>query len=172
MRASEQKLVVTPEGNLNFNGHIYPCALGRGGRSPEKKEGDGVTPVGSWPVRRVLYRPDRLEVPDCKLTAHALSPENGWCDDPGHADYNQMVHLPHPASCENLWRADHVYDLIVALGYNDDPVVAGAGSAIFFHVAKDDFKPTEGCVAVRLKDLLLVLAHLEPGSEMIIQPED
>jgi len=171
MQTIGQKLIVSPDGHLGFEGYVFECALGRGGRSLKKTEGDGITPIGSWPVRQVLYRPDRLEEPVCKLPLQALSPNDGWCDDPKHEDYNQFVQLPHPASCENLWRTDHVYDLIVTLGYNDDPVVAGTGSAIFFHVAKDNYKPTEGCVAIRLEELLDILKRLEPGCKMEILAE-
>jgi len=171
MQTIGQKLIVSPDGNLEFEEQVFKCALGRSGRGLKKTEGDGITPIGSWLVRRVLYRPDRLEKPVCKLPLQALSPGDGWCDDPEHGDYNQFVQLPHPASCENLWRADHAYDLIVTLGYNDDPVVAGSGSAIFFHVAKDNYKPTEGCVAIREEELLFILARLEPDCRMEILAE-
>ena len=87
-----------------------------------------------------------------------IAPDDGWCDDPADADYNRMVRLPHPARCEELWRDDALYDLIGVLGWNDAPVVRGRGSAIFLHVARPDFAPTEGCVALAATDLRAVLA--------------
>ena len=156
-------LVVTPNGRLTFGDMSFPCALGKGGCHMQKTEGDGVTPIGIWSLHQVYYRPDRLGPPKTILPVAALTPDDGWCDDPDHADYNRLVALPHAASCEKLWREDHVYDLIVTLGHNDNPVVSGAGSAIFFHLARDNFEPTEGCVALALEALLDVLANVKPG---------
>lgn len=142
---------------LRVAGRSYRAALGRGGISPHKQEGDGATPAGNLPLRRVLYRADRVRRPRTPLPTMPLAPHDGWCDDPSHPDYNRMVRLPHPARHEALWRSDAVYDVIGVLGWNDDPVVRGRGSAIFLHVARPDFAPTEGCVALALPDLLFVL---------------
>lgn len=147
----------------------WPCAIGRGGITKSKREGDGATPVGCWPLRRVLFRPDRVEAPKTRLPVAALSPEDGWCDDPSHADYNKPVRLPFPASHEALWRGDEIYDIIVILGHNDDPPVPGAGSAIFLHVARADYAPTAGCVALALADLRTVLAHVGPGDRLCVR---
>ena len=106
---------------LECAGQRYRCALGRGGIGTTKREGDGVTPAGAWPLRRLLYRPDRLAVPAGGLTALALRPEDGWCDDADDEAYNCQVSLPYAARCEELWRQDSLYDVIVVLGYNDDP---------------------------------------------------
>lgn len=161
-QTSNQKLIVRPDGQLSFGSDIYRCALGRGGRSAKKTEGDGVTPVGLWRIHKVYYRPDKLAAPDTGLPVVALSENDGWCDDPAHADYNRPVTLPHVASCEKLWRDDAVYDIVVTLGYNDDPVMPGAGSAIFFHLAGAGFEATEGCVAVAREDMLTILKQLAP----------
>lgn len=134
----------------------------------EKTEGDGGTPVGMFPLRRVLYRPDRLDAPATGLPVEAIKPDQGWCDDPAHPDYNRPVSLPFAASHEKLWRDDGVYDVIVILGHNDDPPVPGKGSAIFMHVARPDYGPTEGCVALALEDLLDVLAKCRPGDTIRI----
>jgi L,D-peptidoglycan transpeptidase YkuD (ErfK/YbiS/YcfS/YnhG family) len=143
--------------------------LGRSGVSATKQEGDGATPVGSFLLRSVFYRPDRLETPVTGLPIWALTQSDGWCDDPTHADYNRQVRLPFAASHERMWREDHLYDLGAVLGHNDDPVVAGQGSAIFLHVAKPDYAPTEGCVALALDDLLTVLKQAVPGDVLEIQ---
>lgn len=160
----------TSSGHFYAGQHVFRCALGKGGLKPadQKREGDGATPIGVWPLRRVLYRADRVGAPQTALPVKALQPEDGWCDGVGDALYNQPVQHPYPASAERMWRADHVYDLIVVLGHNDDPVVDGAGSAIFMHVAKTDYTPTEGCVALAYDDLVQVLALAAPGSAIKI----
>lgn len=135
----------------------------------DKLEGDGASPIGVWPVRRVYYRPDKGPAPETGLPVIALKPGDGWCDDPGEPVYNRLVPLPCPGSHERLWRGDGVYDLIVELGYNDDPVVAGKGSAIFLHVARPGYLPTEGCAALAEADLRWVLARLGGGSVIEIR---
>ena len=151
--------------SLSLDEHSVRCALGKGGviAATQKREGDGKSPAGSWPIRYVFYRPDRVAVPDTRLPAIALTPDDGWCDDPASPDYNRHVHVPFPASHEKLWRDDHVYDFIVVLGHNDDPPVSGMGSAIFLHLARDTYAGTEGCVAVALPDMLEFLRKAEPG---------
>ena len=141
------------------------CALGPGGvvAADAKREGDGATPAGRWPMRRAFYRPDRGEAPKTPLPLQALAPEDGWCDAPADPRYNQPVKLPYPASAETMWREDGLYDLVVVLGYNDDPPVAGRGSAIFLHCARPDFTVTQGCVALARSDLEAVVALARPG---------
>jgi L,D-peptidoglycan transpeptidase YkuD (ErfK/YbiS/YcfS/YnhG family) len=120
-------------------------------------------------MRRLLYRADRLNAPETALDCAVIAPEDGWCDDPGDAAYNRPVRLPYPASHEKMTRDDHLYDVVVVLGHNDDPVVPGAGSAIFLHVARDDYGPTEGCVALALPDLLALLREAAPGSAVEVR---
>ena len=149
------------------------CALGKGGVRLDKREGDGATPAGSWELKRLLYRPDRLpEGIETVLPSAALTPTDGWCDDLAHADYNKPVTLPFPARHEVLWREDHVYDVIGVLGHNDDPPVPGLGSAVFLHVARPDYSPTEGCIALALPDLLELLRIAGPGTRFVVPPAD
>lgn len=164
------QLLVDPHTSMlrSDDGRTWRCALGKGGIVRDKREGDGCTPVGTFPLRRVLYRPDRLQTPRTGLPVQALAPDDGWCDDPADPAYNRPVALPYPASHEKLWRADAVYDVIVILGHNDAPPVPGRGSAIFMHVARPGFTGTEGCVALALDDLLAVLAEAGPGSTVTI----
>ena len=149
---------VTPDGLLRFRGETLRCALGAGGIRADKAEGDGATPTGLLPIRRILWRADRGPRPAAALPTEPIAPDDGWCDDPGHPDYNRPVRLPHPARHERLWREDAVYDVIGILGWNDAPVVRGRGSAIFLHVARPGFAPTEGCVALPEPDLRRLLA--------------
>ncbi len=146
------------------------CALGKGGVKPEadKREGDGVTPLGVYPFRKVFYRPDRLETPITGLPVEPLSSQLGWCDDAESPHYNKLVSLPFGPSHEKLWREDHVYDLVVVIGHNDSPVVPGKGSAIFMHIAREDYTPTEGCVALKKADLLRFLRQVKVGDSLKI----
>jgi L,D-peptidoglycan transpeptidase YkuD (ErfK/YbiS/YcfS/YnhG family) len=153
-------LVILPNDIAIWQGKPLRCALGRGGRLPTaaKREGDGATPIGAWPMRALLYRADRLAAPLISpLPARELTPNDGWCDAPLDPLYNQPVQHPYPASAEHLWLEDAAYDFIVPLGYNDSPIVAGSGSAIFLHCATPDYTPTAGCVALSHADMLLVL---------------
>jgi L,D-peptidoglycan transpeptidase YkuD (ErfK/YbiS/YcfS/YnhG family) len=145
-----------------------PCAAGRGGIAEKQREGDGITPVGIWPLRNVLYRPDRVAPPKTSLPVSPLAPADGWCETPGDPDYNKPVRLPHRAAAESMWRDDALYDVVVVVGYNDDPVVAGKGSAIFVHVARPDYGPTEGCVAMTREDILEAVAQFAPGDRLIV----
>lgn len=144
-------------------------AVGRGGLVLDKREGDGGTPIGSWPLREVFFRPDRLAMPVTRLPVQPLSPGDGWCDAPGDARYNRPVQLPYPASAEQLWRGDRVYDLIVVVGYNDAPVVPGKGSAIFLHLARAGYTGTAGCIAFARNDLLAILRLVDPRSRVIVR---
>jgi L,D-peptidoglycan transpeptidase YkuD (ErfK/YbiS/YcfS/YnhG family) len=161
-------LIVEPSSFATWRGTRMRCALGRGGLRRDKREGDGATPVGSWPMRRLLYRGDRIADPETSLPRSVIAPDDGWCDASLDANYNTPVRLPYPASAEALWRPDHVYDLIVPLGYNDAPIVSGAGSAIFLHAARPDYAPTEGCVALAVADLLRILAEVDVRSRVIV----
>ena len=147
---------------------LLPCALGRGGRSCVKREGDGATPSGIWRATLVLYRPDRMMRPRSGLPTRPLRPDDGWCDAVGDRNYNRHVRHPYPASAERLWRSDGVYDAIIILDHNTRPRVQGAGSAIFIHLARPQFQPTEGCIALARRDLLLLLARLGPHTRLLI----
>ncbi|MGH6865927.1 MAG: L,D-transpeptidase family protein [Methyloceanibacter sp.] len=140
-------------------------ALGRGGIRALKREGDGATPLGRFPVRQVLYRADRRPRPHTPLPVHVIR-DDGWCDDPRDRNYNRMVKLPSRRSAESLKRADNLYDVVLVLGYNDRPRVRGKGSAIFVHLARPGYTPTDGCIALAKPNLLAVLSELRCGSEI------
>tara|TARA_R110002096_G_scaffold42970_2_gene115955 strand:+ start:5334 stop:5843 length:510 start_codon:yes stop_codon:yes gene_type:complete len=163
--------IVTSDGRFALDHDIVRAALGKGGVKPEadKVEGDGATPLGRYAIRRVLYRADRGVRPECALPVRALRGDDGWCDAPDDPAYNRPVRLPYPASCETLMREDVLYDVIVVLGHNDDPPVAGHGSAIFLHCAKPGYPPTQGCVALETSDLLRVLARVQPGDHLVVR---
>lgn len=151
--------------------HIpYPCALGHGGMTSGKREGDGATPRGSFRLLEVFYRADRIAKPDTTLPVRAIRPSDGWCDEVGHARYNRPVSQPFQGSHEELWREDHLYDIIVVLDCNISERRQGRGSAIFFHLAHADYRPTEGCVAVKLQHMRQILKACSPdGAIMVVE---
>jgi len=159
------------DGRFELDGRITRCALGKGGvvAAPDKREGDGKSPLGVWPIRRVLFRPDKGDRPATRLPTKAMERDDGWCDAPGDPAYNRPVKLPHPASAERMWRDDDVYDLVCVLAHNDDPPVSGLGSAIFLHLARPDYAPTEGCVALSREDMLDLLARASLGDAIAIE---
>ncbi len=161
------------EGLLAAGPLIVRCALGRGGIIARKREGDGGTPLGRWPLRNGFYRADRLTAkPATAVTLQAMRRDFGWCDAPGDRNYNRFVRHPYAASAERLWREDGLYDVVVVIGYNDRMRRRGAGSAIFLHVAERDgrgrLKPTEGCIALPLAHLRRLLLVLGPASDVLI----
>jgi len=149
-----------PRGILRFGALTVPCALGRTGRTALKKEGDGGTPIGTWPVRRAFWRADRLMRPQTGLTLRAIGPSDGWCDAPEDRNYNRLVRHPYPASAEHMMRSDELYDVVVVLGHNERPRRRGGGSAIFMHVARPGLTPTAGCIALPRPVLVRLLRHL------------
>ena len=154
---------------LDWGAGARACAVGKGGVSEKSREGDGVTPAGAWPLRRVLYRADRLDAPKTVLPLVEIEEEDGWCDAPDDVNYNRLVQLPYPSHAEALWREDGLYDVVAVIGFNDAPIVKGRGSAIFLHVAAKDYAPTQGCVAVKKQDLLEALAQLVRGDRIRIE---
>jgi L,D-peptidoglycan transpeptidase YkuD (ErfK/YbiS/YcfS/YnhG family) len=146
-------------GTARLGERSFPCALGRSGLVATKREGDGGTPTGRFAFRRLLYRADRVPHIETRLPVRHIEPTDGWCDDPADAAYNQPVRLPYSASHERMWLESPLYDLVVVIGHNDDPVVKGAGSAVFLHLARADWGPTQGCIAFLREDLLAIVAQ-------------
>jgi L,D-peptidoglycan transpeptidase YkuD (ErfK/YbiS/YcfS/YnhG family) len=161
----------TADGFLDLGRRRVRCALGKAGVTPaaDKREGDLASPIGVWPIRRALYRPDRGVAPATALPTEALAADDGWCDAPGDPAYNRPVKLPYPASAERMWRDDHLYDVVVVLGHNDDPPAAPLGSCIFLHLAREGYLPTEGCVALAREDMEELLAMAKPGDAVEIR---
>ncbi len=153
---------------FSWQDEAFRCALGRGGAVADKLEGDGGTPTGRFLLRQVFFRPDRLPPLETSLPIQVLHPNDGWCDDLEADEYNTLIQKPFYKQHEDLWRSDSVYDVIVVLGYNDNPVIKGKGSAIFLHVAKPDYSPTEGCVALSKDDLLYVLKTITPETQLLV----
>jgi L,D-peptidoglycan transpeptidase YkuD (ErfK/YbiS/YcfS/YnhG family) len=147
----------------------WRCVVGAGGVREDKVEGDSATPVGEFPLRHLYFRNDRLVLPQVRLPARPIGEHDGWCDDPRSPAYNRLVRIPNEWSHERMWREDGLYDLVVVVGYNDDPPEGEWGSAIFLHIARDDMSPTRGCIAFARDDLLELVAQLSPQTRLRIR---
>jgi L,D-peptidoglycan transpeptidase YkuD (ErfK/YbiS/YcfS/YnhG family) len=151
------------QGLMNVSGKVFPCALGRGGVTANKREGDGGTPLGTMRVLFGYFRRRRI-APLTGLPMQPISPSLGWCEVPDDRNYNRPVTMPYRASHERMMRDDRLYDACLVLDWNIRPRKRGRGSAIFFHLARPGFKPTEGCVAVSAQTMLLLLPWLSRRS--------
>ena len=133
-----------------------------------KREGDGATPIGRFCMRQVLYRADRGVRPRTLLPLRAIRSDDGWSEDPSDPNYNRLVKLSPRNTSDRLTRQDHLYDLILVLGYNDVPRMRGRGSAIFVHLAREGYTPTAGCIGLSRHDLLQVIAHMKRGMKLMV----
>lgn len=159
-------------GTVTAFGETVPAAFGRSGAiaADAKREGDGASPMGVWPIRAALLRPDRLAAPVTHLPWRWLRVNDGWSDDIADPAYNRPVSHPHAFSAERLWRDDGAYDIVLVLGHNDSPPLAPLGSAIFLHCEQPDRRPTEGCIAIDRAVLARWLGRLQPGDTVEIAP--
>ena len=158
------------EGRLVLAHGVRRAALGRSGIKALKREGEGATPLGRFPVRQVLYRADRVTRPRTVFPLRAIRADDGWCENPADRNYNRLVKLSPRSRADRLTRDDNLYDLILVLGRNDRPRVRGRGSAIFVHLARPGYAPTAGCIALSHHDLLMLLAQLRRGSAIYVLP--
>jgi len=161
-------LILTPTGLLAY-GRRLPCTLGRTGLTRDKREGDGATPVGVWTITGLLYRPDRVPPRAMPDWASPIGPRDLWCDAPNHADYNQPVRAPFPASHERLRRADPLYDLVLTTDWNWPDATPGRGSAIFLHRWRRPGYPTAGCLAFAPEDLHWLARRISPGTQIRVR---
>lgn len=146
----------------------FPVALGREGVRANKREGDGATPRGCFRPVRLWWRADRIIRPHGGLPSRRINPADAWCEDPRHPRYNRPIRLQSRGAGDRLWRADHLYDLIVEIDHNTRPRIAGRGSAVFIHVARPGFLPTAGCIALALASLCRLASRLGPRTRIII----
>src|SRR5215217_6300615 len=156
------------KGRLVAGSLVISCALGRGGTSHRKREGDGASPVGRFALVQGFYRPDRGPRPRTGLALRPLRPRDGWCDDPRDRRYNRPVRIPCGSSHETMWREDHLYDVVIDIAWNRGPIVRGRGSAIFLHLARPGFEPTAGCVAVDRRQARRLLERIGPRTRIEI----
>lgn len=160
------KLVLCLNGayGLKVDDVTYPCAIGKSGIIEHKVEGDGGTPVGRFHLKNLYYRKDKVGVPETGLPKIEITQYLGWCDDQTHPDYNRPITLPFDFSHEKMWREDDLYDLVVELDHNSNPVEPGKGSAVFIHVAREGYTPTAGCIALKKEHLLEILKNVDQNT--------
>ena len=155
---------------LIFNNYKAKCSIGKRGIGLKKKEGDLITPKGKYKIKYILYRKDRVKI-QTKIKKIIITRKMGWCDDPNSKQYNKLIMLPSVYKYEKLYKKENIYDIIIVLNYNMNPIVKNKGSAIFIHVAKKNYKKTEGCVAVKKTHLLKILKDLKKYTKVLIESQ-
>ena len=153
---------------LTYKNYKLKCALGKRGIGYKKKEGDLITPIGKYKIKYILYRKDRIKKIYSKIRTIVIKKNMAWCNDPESKDYNKLIKLPSDFSFENLYKKENIYDIVLVLDYNMNPIIKNKGSAIFIHVAKKNYKKTEGCMALRKIHLLKIIKLLESNTKVKI----
>lgn len=166
---NNNQIHIYSSGKAVFKGKEYKCAIGKNGTTENKIEGDGKTPIGRFEIRKVLFRKDKIIKPQTNLPIEEIQDNDAWCDDANDENYNQQIKLPYNVSHEKLWRDDDIYDIVAVLGCNDNPPIPGKGSAIFIHIAKQDFPPTAGCIAFHREDLLEILKSCDKNTSVCVK---
>jgi len=153
---------------FNYNNYRIKCAIGKRGIGIKKKEGDLITPVGQFKIKYILYRNDRIKRLNTHFKQFVITKKMGWCNDPRSKKYNKIIKLPFNHNFEKLYRKDNIYDVILVLNYNMNPIRKNKGSAIFIHVAKNNYKSTEGCIAIKKIELLKILKDVNKNTKIKI----
>ena len=161
-------IIINKSGYLKYKDFKFKCALGKAGVGKKKIEGDNITPKGTFEIVKIYYRSDKIKKIYSKIKLFKINKKMGWCNDPISKKYNQLIKLPSKYTHEKLYRQDNVYDLIVVLNYNMIPIIKNKGSAIFIHVAKKNYKKTEGCVALKKKHLVKLIENIKSKTKIII----
>ena len=154
---------------LTYKQYKVKCALGKRGIGLKKKEGDLITPIGQYKIKYILYRKDRIGKIQTKLRKIIIKRNMGWCDDPKSKKYNQLINLPFKYNYEKLFKKENIYDIILVLNYNMSPIIENKGSAIFIHIAKINYKKTQGCIAIKKDKLLRILRELKTNTIVKIE---
>ena len=161
-------IIINKSGYLKYKNLKFRCALGKAGIGKKKIEGDNITPKGSFDIVKIYYRNDRVKKISSKFKLIKITKKMGWCDDPNNKSYNQLINLPTNCKYEKLYRKDNVYDLVIVLDYNIKPTIKNKGSAIFIHVARQNYKKTAGCIALKKNHLKKLIKTIEKNTKVII----
>jgi L,D-peptidoglycan transpeptidase YkuD (ErfK/YbiS/YcfS/YnhG family) len=161
-------IIIKKSGYLEYKNLKFRCALGKAGIKKKKKEGDNITPEGTFKIIKVYYRPDKIKNFVTSIKKKKIKKNIGWCDDPVSNSYNKEIKLPSRFGHEKLYRKDNLYDLILVLNYNINPIINNKGSAIFIHIAKKNYEPTAGCIALKKRDLLELLKNIKKNTKIKI----
>ena len=156
------EIIIKKTGLIKISKHINKCYLGKNGVTSYKKEGDLKTPIGTFPLKYVMYRSDRIKKPRTNLPVHVIKKDHICCDDINNSNYNKIFQTKNFKLGEKLWRKDHLYDILIVIGYNYDPTIKGKGSAIFLHLSEKKTTATKGCIAVQKEFMFYLLnSHLK-----------
>lgn len=161
-------IIVKKTGYLTYKNLKFRCALGKAGVKKKEKEGDNITPKGIFKINKIYYRPDKIKNFTSVLKKIKIKRNMGWCDDPKSNFYNQQIKLPSKFSYEKLYRSDNLYDIILVLDYNTNPIIKNKGSAIFIHIAKNSYKKTKGCIALKKKHLVKLISQIKINTKIKI----
>ena len=161
-------IIVKNPGYLIYKNSKFRCSLGINGIKNKKKEGDGITPKGIFKLKKIYYRNDKVKNIVTKVKKIKITKDMGWCDDPKSKFYNKLIRLPSKFGHEKLYRKDDIYNLIIVLDYNMNPVTKNKGSAIFIHLAKKNYKPTQGCVGLKQNDLIKLVKMIKKNQKIKI----
>ena len=161
-------IIINKSSYLKYKNFRFRCALGKAGIGKKKKEGDNITPKGLYKIVKIYYRKDRIKKISSKCESIKITKNIGWCDDPNSKKYNKIINLPTKYSYEKLYRKDNVYDLILVLNYNMNPVIKNKGSDIFIHITKKKYQPTQGCVALKKNNLLKLISKINKNIKIKI----
>ena len=154
---------------LTYSKYKVKCAVGKRGIGLKKKEGDLITPIGQYKIKYILFRKDRIKKVQSKIRKIEIKKDMGWCDDSRSREYNKLIKLPFNYSHEKLYKKENIYDIILVLNYNMNPIKKNKGSAIFIHVAKKNYKKTEGCVAIKKNHLLNIIKNIKAKTKIKIE---
>ena len=161
-------IIVKKSGYLKYKKFKFRCALGKGGIKQKEREGDFITPKGKFKLIKIYYRSDRIKKINSTLKKIKIKKNMGWCDDVSSNYYNKQIKINKKISHEKLHRKDNVYDIIVVLNYNLNPIIKGKGSAIFLHVAKKNYNKTQGCIALKKNELLYLISKIKKNTQIRI----
>ena len=161
-------IIVKKSGYLKYKNFKFRCALGKAGIKQKEREGDFITPKGKFKLIKIYYRSDRIKKVSSVLKKIKIKKNMGWCDDVSSNYYNKQIKINKKFSHEKLYRKDNVYDIVVVLNYNLNPIIKGKGSAIFLHVAKKNYKKTQGCIALKKNELLNLVSKIKRNTQIKI----
>jgi L,D-peptidoglycan transpeptidase YkuD (ErfK/YbiS/YcfS/YnhG family) len=161
-------IIVKKTGYLKYKNFKFRCAIGRSGIKKKKLEGDGITPKGTYKIIKIYYRPDKIKNLKTVIKKIKIKRNMGWCDDPGSNLYNKQIRTPSDLHHEKLYRNDNLYDVLLVLNYNLNPIKKNKGSGIFLHVANSSYGKTEGCIALKKKDLIKLVSNIKKNEEINI----
>ena len=161
-------IIINKSGYLKYKDFKFKCALGKAGIGNKKIEGDKITPRGTFDIIKIYYRSDRVKKISSKFKLIKISKNIGWCDDPNSKSYNQLIKLPTKYTHEKLYRKDNVYDLLIVLNYNMCPIIKNKGSAIFIHIARQNYQKTSGCIAIKKVHLIKLIKTIKKNTKVFI----